>query len=41
MMEYDIDNLLDRAVAARERAYAPYSHFLVGATSFLISYLFS
>ncbi len=30
-MEHDIVNLLDQAAAARERAYAPYSHFPVGA----------
>ena len=31
MTEHDIANLLDQAAAARERAYAPYSHFPVGA----------
>lgn len=31
MTEKEISNLIEKAVAARERAYTPYSHFPVGA----------
>ena len=31
MMELEIQNLINRAIEARENAYCPYSHFAVGA----------
>ena len=31
MTEQEIQNLIDRAIVAREKTYSPYSHFGVGA----------
>ena len=31
MTELEIQNLMERAIKARENAYSPYSHFAVGA----------
>lgn len=31
MTEQEIQNLIDRAIVAREKTYSPYSHFCVGA----------
>ena len=31
MMELEIQNLINRAIEARENAYCPYSHFAVDA----------